>query len=64
LLCNCCVAARGEGLGREVTRLLGKAIGLGLEDDIRDATAFLMNHFEDGDRVYLFGFNRGARVSM
>jgi uncharacterized protein (DUF2235 family) len=45
---------------REVTKLLGKAIGLGLEDDIRDAYAFLMNHFEDGDRVYLFGFSRGA----
>jgi uncharacterized protein (DUF2235 family) len=45
---------------REVTKLLGKAIGLGLEDDIRDVYAFLMNHFEEGDRVYLFGFSRGA----
>jgi uncharacterized protein (DUF2235 family) len=48
------------GASREVTKLLGKAIGLGLEDDIRDAYAFLMNHFEEGDRVYLFGFSRGA----
>lgn len=45
---------------RTVTKLLGKAIGLGLEGDIRDAYAFLMNHFEEGDRVYLFGFSRGA----
>jgi uncharacterized protein (DUF2235 family) len=45
---------------RKVTKLLGQAIGLGLEDDIRDAYAFLMNHFQEGDHVYLFGFSRGA----
>lgn len=45
---------------RSVTKLLGQAIGYGLEADIRDAYVFLMNHFEDGDRVFLFGFSRGA----
>ena len=47
-------------VGRKVTKLLGKAIGYGLETDIRDAYVFLMNHFEEGDRVFLFGFSRGA----
>jgi uncharacterized protein (DUF2235 family) len=47
-------------LSRKVTRLLGKAVGYGLEDDVRDAYVFLMNCFEPGDRVYLFGFSRGA----
>ena len=47
-------------VGRKVTKLLGKAIGYGLETDIRDAYVFLMNHFQDGDRVFLFGFSRGA----
>jgi uncharacterized protein (DUF2235 family) len=41
-------------------RTLGLAIGYGLEADIRDAYVFLMDHFEEGDRVYLFGFSRGA----
>lgn len=45
---------------RKVTKVLGYAIGYGLEADIRDAYVFLMNHFRDGDRVFLFGFSRGA----
>jgi uncharacterized protein (DUF2235 family) len=45
---------------RQVTKLLGLAFGYGLESDIRDAYVYLMNHFEDGDRVFLFGFSRGA----
>lgn len=46
--------------GRKVTKLLGLAIGYGLETDIRDAYVFLMNHFREGDRLFLFGFSRGA----
>jgi uncharacterized protein (DUF2235 family) len=46
--------------GRKVTKLLGLAIGYGLEADIRDAYVFLMNHFKEGDRLFLFGFSRGA----
>src|SRR2546426_2879296 len=45
---------------RAFTKLLGKAIGYGLEADIRDAYVFLMNHFAEGDRVFLLGFSRGA----
>jgi uncharacterized protein (DUF2235 family) len=45
---------------RIVTRVLGMAFGYGLEADIRDAYVFLMNNFEEGDRVFLFGFSRGA----
>jgi uncharacterized protein (DUF2235 family) len=47
-------------VARRVTRLLGKAIGYGLEADIRDAYVFLMNNFRSGDRFFLFGFSRGA----
>jgi uncharacterized protein (DUF2235 family) len=36
-------------IGRKVTKLLGKAIGYGLEADIRDAYVFLMSHFQEGD---------------
>lgn len=45
---------------RRFTRVLGKAIGYGLEHDIRDAYLFLMNSFEPGDQIFLFGFSRGA----
>ena len=45
---------------RKITRLLGKAIGYGLESDIRDAYVFLMNNFDPGDRLFLVGFSRGA----
>lgn len=48
------------GFGKEVTKLLGKAIGYGLEADVRDAYIFLMRNFRQGDRVFLFGFSRGA----
>lgn len=47
-------------ISRKFWRCLGQAIGYGLEADIRDAYIFLMNHFEEGDHVFLFGFSRGA----
>lgn len=46
--------------GRKITKILGQAIGYGLETDIRDAYAFLMSQYAEGDRVFLFGFSRGA----
>jgi uncharacterized protein (DUF2235 family) len=45
---------------RKVTQLLGKAIGYGLADDIRDAYVFIMRNYVPGDRLFLFGFSRGA----
>jgi uncharacterized protein (DUF2235 family) len=36
------------------------AVGYGLADDIRDAYVFLMKNHEPEDRVFLFGFSRGA----
>ncbi len=42
------------------TRTLGLAFGRGLADDIRDAYVFLMEYFEEGDKVFLIGFSRGA----
>jgi uncharacterized protein (DUF2235 family) len=45
---------------RRFTKLLGMAFGYGLSNDIRDVYVFLMNHFTEGDRLFLFGFSRGA----
>jgi hypothetical protein len=45
---------------RWFTRLLGQAIGAFLENDIRDAYTFVMRVYEPGDRLFMFGFSRGA----
>lgn len=50
----------GLPVGERFGVLLGKAFGLGLRENLADAYAFLMQHYEPGDRVYLFGFSRGA----
>lgn len=46
--------------GRWWTRLIGLAFGYGVSDNIADAYQFLMRTFEPGDRLYVFGFSRGA----
>jgi uncharacterized protein (DUF2235 family) len=38
----------------------GLGFGAGLLGNIGDAYRFLMDTYEDGDRIYLFGFSRGA----
>jgi uncharacterized protein (DUF2235 family) len=48
------------GIARWSTRVLGKAFGYGLSADIRDAYLYLINNFAPGDRIFLFGFSRGA----
>jgi len=45
---------------RTLTRVLGMAVGYGLENDIRDAYVFLMQAYQPEDSIYLFGFSRGA----
>jgi uncharacterized protein (DUF2235 family) len=47
-------------VGRQVTKILGLAMGYGLASDIRDAYVFVMNNFRDGDQLFIFGFSRGA----
>jgi uncharacterized protein (DUF2235 family) len=53
-------AAALTSVARQTTKLLGLAIGYGLESDVRDAYAFLMHQFQLGDALYMFGFSRGA----
>jgi uncharacterized protein (DUF2235 family) len=40
--------------------VMGLAFGAGLLANVGDAYRYLMNVFEVGDRVFLFGFSRGA----
>ncbi|OZC01139.1 T6SS phospholipase effector Tle1-like catalytic domain-containing protein [Rubricoccus marinus] len=45
---------------RSVMKVFGMAFGLGLTANLKDAYRFLMATYEPGDRVYIFGFSRGA----
>jgi uncharacterized protein (DUF2235 family) len=47
-------------LGKMLTRIGGLAFGHGVQDNIAEAYEFLMNNYLRGDRIYLFGFSRGA----
>ena len=40
--------------------VMGLAFGAGLLTNVGDAYRYLMNTYEEGDRVFLFGFSRGA----
>lgn len=50
----------GTRVGSRIGKLKGLAFGYELERDIADAYIFLMNHYQPGDRVFIFGFSRGA----
>jgi uncharacterized protein (DUF2235 family) len=47
-------------LGKWWTKVIGLAFGYGISDNVADAYQFLMRTFQPGDRVYVFGFSRGA----
>jgi uncharacterized protein (DUF2235 family) len=50
----------GVGTGR-FDRLRGGILGMGLEDDIREAYSFIAaHHRSDDDRIHLIGYSRGA----
>ncbi|WP_234439638.1 MULTISPECIES: T6SS phospholipase effector Tle1-like catalytic domain-containing protein [Streptomyces] len=46
--------------GRKISKLLGLAFGSGLKANLAEAYTYLMHHYEPGDRIFLFGFSRGA----
>jgi uncharacterized protein (DUF2235 family) len=47
-------------LAKRISVLLGLVTGFGFMQNLEDAYRFLMQNYEEGDRVYLFGFSRGA----
>jgi uncharacterized protein (DUF2235 family) len=49
-----------EGVGTDRHPLTGSVLGLGMERRIRGAYAFLASNFRPGDKIYIFGFSRGA----
>ena len=51
-----------EGVGTHgpIDKLVGGALGAGLDFNVRQAYRFLACNYEEGDEIYLFGFSRGA----
>lgn len=49
-----------SAVGRWWSVVAGLAFGAGLEDNVSDGYSFLMRSYEEGDRVWIFGFSRGA----
>jgi uncharacterized protein (DUF2235 family) len=45
---------------RKINKALGLAFGRGLMKNVMEAYTFLMENYEDGDKVFIFGFSRGA----
>ena len=60
------MGARGATtpLGRALTRAAGLVIGFGVRDNIAEAYTWLMANYRAGDRIYLFGFSRGAYTAL
>lgn len=45
---------------QKVRGVFGLVTGLGLDDHVLGAYRFICENYEKGDRIYLFGFSRGA----
>lgn len=48
------------GVGSRPLDLVGKATGKGISKNVKDGYEFFCRFYEPGDRIYLFGFSRGA----
>lgn len=46
--------------GKALTKVGGLAFGHGVKQNIAEAYEWLMNVYEEGDRIFVFGFSRGA----
>lgn len=45
---------------RAFSKLLGLAFGVGLRHNLGEAYVWLADHWQPGDKIFLFGFSRGA----
>jgi len=49
-----------NAIKRNLYTFTDKLFATSLEHNVKSAYLFLMNHYEEGDKIYLFGFSRGA----
>jgi len=50
----------GVGTGDLLDKINGGLTGAGIDHNIKDVYTFLVQNYDDGDEIYLFGFSRGA----
>jgi uncharacterized protein (DUF2235 family) len=48
------------GTMRKIDKLLQSVTGRGITKNMADCYEFIINHYKEGDRIYLIGFSRGA----
>ncbi|MGE0225127.1 MAG: DUF2235 domain-containing protein [Acetobacteraceae bacterium] len=57
------IATFDDGVGTSsvsILRILGLALGIGVKRNVLDLYKYLCRTYRKGDRVYMFGFSRGA----
>jgi uncharacterized protein (DUF2235 family) len=54
------VGSMQVAFGASINNFLGGAFGVGLMENIEDAYRFLTFNYSAGDRIFIFGFSRGA----
>jgi uncharacterized protein (DUF2235 family) len=54
------VAFYDPGVGTNFYKVTGAAFGTGISTNIRQCYEFLIDVYHPGDKIYLFGFSRGA----
>lgn len=45
-----------------VSNLVTQALGTDLQENVEEAYYYLMNNYQEGDKIFLFGFSRGAHT--
>lgn len=63
------VGTRGDpaaltGPAKALTKIRGLISGYGMRRDVTDAYTFLVENYRPGDRVFIFGFSRGAFAAL
>ncbi len=48
------------GVGSYYSKIRGGTSGLGMTKNIQDGYRFIVQNYDNGDQIYLFGFSRGA----
>jgi uncharacterized protein (DUF2235 family) len=47
-------------VGKSLTRVAGLVLGHGVKENVEEAYRFLMHTYQPEDRIFMFGFSRGA----
>ncbi len=54
------IAYYSQGLGTGLHKVSGNISGMGISKNIINCYRFIFDHYQVGDKIYLFGFSRGA----